>query len=156
MVKLKWEGKKSSSKCHRNLVAGVRGSSSSHPGPGGTSPTTACSCTTSSHCSLTGNGVPWVSLTLAMYRWSRFSPVVLGRVVAKVQRVLWKEMGTEVHSSASTSSRDFRGTCYALACMCTWSDKWIRWGLKGIVWFWWNHPTKQVNASGHSLDGLNY
>ena len=106
----KWEGKKSSSKWHKNLVVGERGSmTSSHSGPGGTIPTTASSCTTSSQCSLTGSAVPCVSLTLAMYGWLRCSPVILGTALMNVQRVLWKVMGTECACCVSSSSCDFGG-----------------------------------------------
>ena len=70
-------------------MAGERGSlASSHSGPSGTNPTTAGSCTTSIQPSLTGNGVLWVSSTLAMYRWSRLSPVILGMALARAWRDL--------------------------------------------------------------------
>ena len=89
MVKSKCEGTKSSSKCLKNLVAGERRSmTSSCSGSGGRFPTAAGFCTTSIQPSLTGNGVLWVSSTLAMYRWSRLSPVVLGMALARAWRDL--------------------------------------------------------------------
>ena len=89
IVKLKCKGTKSSSKCVKNLVAGERRSmTSSCSGPGGTFPTAAGFCTTSSQCSLTGSAVPCVSSTLVMYGWLRCSPVILGMALMNVWRVL--------------------------------------------------------------------
>ena len=88
-VKLKCEGTKSSSKCLKNLVVEERRlMTSSRSGPSGTFPTAASSCTTSSQHSLTGSTVPCVSSTLAIYRWSSCSPVVLGTVLTNAWRVL--------------------------------------------------------------------
>ena len=106
-VKLKCKGTESSSKCFKNLVVEERRLMiSSCSGPSGTTPTAAGSCATSIQPSLTSNGVPWVSSTLAMYGWLRLSPVILGMALARAWRDLWKEMGTECTLCVSASSCD--------------------------------------------------
>ena len=135
-VKSKCQGTKSSSKWHRNLVAGERGSlASSCSGPGGTIPTATSFCTTSVQPSLTSNGVPWVSSTLATYRWLRLSPIILGMVLAKAQRDLWKEMGTECTLHVSASSCNFEGKMQCTDLCANASGLSEKGKVSVIVWF---------------------